>query len=304
VRVEASMGVRQGVRSGLCPARAGRERDTIAVTTLDSSAAWASATRMVAANRDLLMAIAGVFFVLPWLASSVFVPAPVLADSLTEAQKIAQLQAYLASSLPVLIGLSLPTMVGVLTMLVSMLDPTRPTVGQCIRRGLGVFPGYLASQLAIVLVWTIAFGVFAAVAGLMVSDKVALVVVMVALLYFVMRTILVAPVMARQAVRNPLLAIRESIRLTSGNVGRIFSFIGLSGLLFFVVYGLLMMFVSVVLVLLLQGEPQRLLGEGLGCTLLAIGNTYYVAMLAAIYSQLAGPASGSAVGPAFGQPPA
>jgi len=109
----------------------------------------------------------------------------------------------------------------------------------------------------------------------------------------------VAPVMARQAIRNPLLAIRESIRLTRGNVGRILSFIGLSGLLFFVVYGLMMTFVSVVLVLLLQGEPQRLLGEGLGCILLAIGNTYYVAMLAAIYCQLAGSASG----PASGQAP-
>ena len=269
-----------------------------AVTNLDSSAAWASATRMVAANRDLLMAIAGVFFVLPWLATSVFLPAPVLAESLTEAQKIAHLQAYLARSLPLLLVLSLPTMVGLLTMLVSMLDPTRPTVGQSIRRGLGLLLVYFASQLLIVLAWTIAIVVFAAAAALILPDKVALALAVGALLYFVMRTILVAPVMARQAGPNPVLAIRESIRLTRGNAGRMLAFIGLAGLLFFVVYGLLMMFVSVVLVMMLQGEPQRLLGEGIGCVLLAIGNTYYVAMLAAIYTQLDGagvdPASGSA----------
>ena len=268
-----------------------------AVTNLDSSAAWASATRMVAANRDLLMAIAGVFFVLPWLASSVFVPAPVLADSLPEAQKIAHLQAYLARSLPLLLGLSLPTMVGLLTMLVSMLDPARPTVGQSIRRGLGVFPAYFASQLLIVLAWTLAGGAFAAAASLLMRDTVALALMIGALLYFVMRTILVAPVMARQAGRNPVLAIRESIRLTRGNVGRMLAFIGLAALLFFIVYGLLMMVVSVVLVMMLQGEPQRLLGEGIGCILLAIGNTYYVAMLAAIYTQLAGAGVDPASGP-------
>jgi branched-subunit amino acid ABC-type transport system permease component len=53
------------------------------------------------------------------------------------------------------------------------------------------------------------------------------------------------------------------------------------------------MFVGVVLVLMFSGEPQRLLGEGVAGVLLATGYTYFVAMLAAIYSQLASDAAGS-----------
>jgi hypothetical protein len=51
-----------------------------------------------------------------------------------------------------------------------------------------------------------------------------------------------------------------------------------------------MMFVGVVLVLLFKGEPQRLLGEGVAGVLLAAGYTYFIAMLAAVYAQLAGSA--------------
>jgi hypothetical protein len=61
-------------------------------------------------------------------------------------------------------------------------------------------------------------------------------------------------------------------------------------LLFLVIYGLMMMFVGVVLVLLFKGEPQRLLGEGVAGVLLAAGYTYFIAMLAAVYAQLAGSA--------------
>jgi hypothetical protein len=71
-------------------------------------------------------------------------------------------------------------------------------------------------------------------------------------------------------------------------------FIGLAGFLFLVVYGLIMMFVGVVLVLMFKGEPQRLLGEGVAGVLLAVGYTYFVAMLAAVYGQLVGSAPGTA----------
>jgi hypothetical protein len=84
--------------------------------------------------------------------------------------------------------------------------------------------------------------------------------------------------------------------LTRRNAGRILLFIGLAGFVFLVVYGLLMMFVGVVLVLMFKGEPQRLLGEAVGGVLLAVAYTYFVAMLAAVYNQLAGSAPGPSNG--------
>ena len=265
----------------------------IAVTILDSSTAWAHATRMVATNRDLLVAIAGVFFVLPGLVGAVFVPSPVMTSGMTEAQMLGCMQDYYANSLPVLLLLSLLPMVGMLTMLVAMLDGARPTVAQSIRHSLRALPIYLAAQLLIALAILPLSLVFATVLAVLLPDKLAVSAALGLLLYPIMRTMLVGPVVAGQAARNPVAAIRESIRLTHGNAGRLLLFIGLAAFVFLVVYGLMMMFVGVVLVLMFKGEPQRLLGEGIAGVLLAAGYTYFVAMLAAVYGQLRGPASGT-----------
>lgn len=265
------------------------------MTTLDSNSAWASATRMVAANRDLLIAIAGVFFVLPGLIGAVFVPSPAMSPGMTEAQVLDVMQNYYASSWPVLVLLSLPPMAGMLTMLAAMLDNARPTVSQAIRQSLIALPSYFAAQVLIALaIFPIAM-VQTAFLGLLLPDRLAVSVSLGILLYPIMRTMLVGPVVAGQAERNPLKAIRESVRLTRGNAGRILLFIGLAGLVFLVVYGLMMMFVGVVLVLMVKGEPQRLLGEGVAGVLLAAAYTYFVAMLAAVYGQLGEPERGKTI---------
>ena len=90
---------------------------------------------------------------------------------------------------------------------------------------------------------------------------------------------------------TPILA--EHLGLLQNRLCGLLLFIGLAGFVFLVVYGLLMMFVGVVLVLMFKGEPQRLLGEGVAGVLLAVGYTYFVAMLAAVYGQLADPDSGT-----------
>lgn len=269
------------------------EREMIAVTTLDSSAAWASATRMVAANRDLLVAIAGVFYVLPGLAGAVFVPSPEMTSAMTESQMLDVMQEYYATSLPALLALSLLPMAGMLTMLVVMLDAARPTVAQAIRASLRALPFYFAAQLLIALGILPLSLALASVFALALPDRIAVSAAFGILLYPIMRTMLVGPVIAGRSERNPVNAIRESFRLTRGNAGRILLFIGLAGFVFLVVYGLVMMVVGVVLVLTFKGEAQRLLGEGVAGILLAAGYTYFVAMLAAVYNQLAGQAPAS-----------
>lgn len=284
--------VLRGVRIRFRPARATLERDETVVTTLDSSAAWNSATRMVAANRDLLMAIAGVFYVLPWLASAILVPPLPATKGMSETQVLEAIQSYYVASLPILLPLSFLPMAGMLTMLIAMLDTERPTVAQAIRRSIRSLPSYVAAQLLV------AFGILAlsmAVAAVL-PDWIALAFAFAVLLYSSMRTVLVAPVVAARDERNPVNAIRESLRLTRGTAGHILMFIALAALVFLVVYGLAMMVVSVLLVLILQGEPQRIVGELVDCALKSIGYTYFVAMLAAVYSQLTNVVSESAAG--------
>lgn len=267
---------------------------TSPVTTLDSSAAWASATRMVSANRDVLAAIAGVFFLLPGLIGAVFLPAPGVQAGMTEAQIMDAMQSYYAGSLPMLILLSLIPMAGMLTMLAVMLDGGRPTVGEAIRRGFAALPGYFAAQLLVALAMLPVVLLLLALLGAVLPAAIAMAATLAVMLYPVMRTMLVAPVMATGAGRGPIAAIRESLRLTRGNSGRMLTFVGLAGFLFLVIYGLVMMVVGVVLVLVTGGETQRLLAEGISGVLLAVAYTYFVAILAAIFGQLAGPWSAGA----------
>jgi len=256
------------------------------VTKLDSSAAWASAAGMVAANRDVLLAIAGVFFLLPSLAAAVFVPAPVFVTGMSERQMLEALQRYYASSLPVLVVLSIVSMAGMLTMLVAMLDTARPTIGQAIGRGLRAIPSYIGAQLMIALAVLPFAMILVAVLAQGIAERFAAAIVFAAGLYPIMRTMLVGPVMAHMREHSPISAIRASFRLTRGNAGRLLTFIGLATFVFLVVYGLIMMLVGFVLVLATAGEPQRLIGEAIAGVLQAIGYTYFVAILAAVYGQL------------------
>ena len=43
---------------------------------LDLSAAWDGAMKMLAANREMVLVLAGVFFLVPYLAFSLFLPDP------------------------------------------------------------------------------------------------------------------------------------------------------------------------------------------------------------------------------------
>ncbi|NML94626.1 hypothetical protein [Novosphingobium olei] len=258
------------------------------MTTLDSSTAWSSATRMVAANRDVLAPIAGVFFFLPGLIGAIFVPAPAVQSGMNEAQMIDAMQSYYAGSLPLLILLSLIPMAGMLTMLVAMIDASRPTIGEAIRRSFRALPAYFAGQLLVALALTPAVLLIVGLLGAVLPAALAVAIAMAVLLWPVMRTMLIGPILASGRERSPIAAIRESMRLTRGNSGRMLAFIGLAGFLFLVVYGLVMMVVGVVLVLVSGGEPQRVLAEAISGVLIAAAYTYFVAILAAIHEQLAG----------------
>lgn len=243
---------------------------------------------MVAANREVLAPIAGVFFFLPGLASAIFVPAPQVQSGMTQAQMMDAMQSYYASSLPLLVLLSLIPMAGMLTMLVAMLDPGRPTIGEAIRRSIGALPSYFAAQLLVALALTPLVLLLVGLLGAILPATLAVAMTMAALLWPVMRTMLIGPVIATGGRRSPLAAIRESLRLTRGNSGRMLGFVGLAGLLFLVVYGLVMMVVGVVLVLVSGGEPQRVIAEAISGLLTSAAYTYFVAILAAIHEQLGG----------------
>jgi len=259
------------------------------IPPFDSSAAWANVTRLVAANADVLIAIAGVFFLLPMLAWSVFVAPPPVTAQMDEQQLAQVLQDYYTRNLPYLLPISLMQITGFITMLVGILDRRRPTVGEALRNCAARVPAYFVSQILVGLfAFTLMMAVAAVLAALHVPMIVAAVAGMVAMLYPMLRTIMVGPVLGVGRTHNPLMAIRASIALTRGNVGRILAFLGLAGVLFAIVYGLAMMIVGLAAQMLLgaQSDIARLVSDAISALLYSAGYTYFVVMLAAIHGQL------------------
>ena len=115
----------------------------------------------------------------------------------------------------------------------------------------------------------------------------ALVIVPLAI-YLYVKFSLTAPAIAVEGILNPIRALQRSWHLTKGNSLRLFAF--------FLVLGVTVLVVYLVLSLIL-GIPAALLGEGAGLIVTAIvqgllGMVFtilFIAILAAVHSQLAGP---------------
>lgn len=259
------------------------------IAPLDSMAAWQDARRLVSANADVLMAIAGVFFLLPLLALAVFVDPPAVTAQMTQAQLAQSMQDYYLRNAPVILPLSLVPIVGFIAMLVCMLDRTRPTVGEALRNCAARVPAYFASQI---LVGLIAAVLMIVVSGVLIVLRVPAPIAagagIAAAVFPLLRTIMVGPVLGVGRTHSPIMAIRASLALTRGNTGRILAFLALAMLVYVVASSVVMMVIGLLSTQVLgaESESARLLNEAVSALLNAVGSTYFVAMLAGIHGQL------------------
>lgn len=261
------------------------------MTKLDSNAAWKEASGQVSANRDVFLALAGVFFVVPSLALTVIGGEPEMTPGMQGEAMMAAITKFYTDAWWLILASSVLQVIGVLAILTLMRDRSRPTVGQAIRSGLSGLLPYLGAQLlfalAVGLIGGIAIGVAAAVAPALAA--VGALLLFVVAVFIGVRLILVAPVIAVEGQRNPLAAMQRSWRLTKGQFWRIFGFLALVMILFLVVLGVVMLLVGVVLAILTSGETQRVLAAVVSSALTALVATYVIGILAAIHRQLAGP---------------
>lgn len=266
----------------------------------DSLAAWNSAAALVKTNRDVLLAVAGVFFLLPSLAFALFVPQPEAAPGLSQEAALKLMQDYYAGAWPWLLLVSLMQMAGTVTLLIVMTDRGRPTVGQALARGLAATPVYFLAQMLFGLGLGLVMGLFLAVAaatGLAALIALATAAIVVLAIHAFLRLLLVAPVLAVENERNPLVLLRRSWALTRGQSLRLAGFFGLALLLFLVVTGLAMMLITGVLALTVGGEIERVLGAAFSSGFTAVAMVYFTGMLAAVHRQLAGPADAATSDP-------
>ncbi|MGF7155706.1 hypothetical protein [Novosphingobium gossypii] len=259
----------------------------------DSSRAWTQAAQAVSANREVVLALAGVFFLLPQLVFAIFFPPPETAASMNQTQAMEAVKAYYMSIVPIMVPMALFQALGSISLLCLLDSDRRPTVGEAIRAGVkGVVPYLLAqilSGMGIAAVALVVAGVLGAAAG-MVGGVIGLTVVLLFAVVVGVRLSVTAPVIAVEHQFNPVAALVRSWKLTRGNTARLLGFYALLVIAMLV----LLIFANVLtmpVALLAPVEVARFVAAAVESLLASIMALYFVAVLAQVHRQLAGPSA-------------
>ena len=259
---------------------------------LDSSLAWQVATRTLSAHRDLVLTLAGVFLLLPHLALTLFVPPPQPQPGMAPQAMMALLQGYYLRAAPFLIAVTIIQAVGTLSILTLFTDRSRPTVAEAIKRGVVGMVSYIGAQLLFGVGFGVIGGLLLAVAmATKLSALIALVVTVlaVAAIYITFRLILTVTVIAVDGVANPVSVLQRSWVLTKGNIGRIFLFIMLLGLIGLVILASASAIIGLIATLVLGAATSKIVVAVVASGLTALFTLVLIAVIAAIHRQLAGP---------------
>jgi len=269
----------------------------------DMSLAWNEAVAMIRANAEVLLVVAGIFFFLPSLVMTIATPdmAEVMAFDPENLEAMsATITAFYSDYWWLIALVFLTQLVGYLSLLALLRDDARPTVGEAIKTGVvGLLPA-IGTYLLYAFLAGIALALLVLPLAALQSPGLAAIGIMVgfaAIIYISIKVSLSAPVIAIEKVFNPLAVLGRSWRLTKGNSLRILGFF----MLIVVVYFVLSMLVGMLIMGLLAvlGDSAGVIVNGLLSGLLgAITTVVFVAVLAAIHRQLAGP-SPAAVGETF-----
>jgi len=270
--------------------------------TFDSNRAWQDAVAAVKANREVLLALGGVFFLLPTLLSTVF-----LTDLQTQIMenvgKEAEVNRLVLDNLGTLLGFGLGgtvvQMIGYVAVMALLSDRGRPTVGEAIGGGLRGLPTLIAVGLLFFVATVFAsFLATLALAGLfslagqpVLGAVIAVIAVIVLLAWASVRLSLVMPAVVMEGIAGPVAAMVRSWRLTKGNSLRLFGFFTMLSIAY-VALALVATFMVMGPLLIAFGQgTATLIATGLVTGAIgALASVVLIAVLAQIHRQLAGDA--------------
>lgn len=258
---------------------------------LDSNRAWKDASRNVSRNREAIVAVAGVFFLLPQLVLALFFPQPEPAVGMSEAQIMDLLQGYYLATLPALLPMVFCQALGTVTLLTLLSHAARPTVGEALRHSLSGVLTYLGAQILLGL--AIGFGgglvlSLLALSGIRALVVAGLLLVLVAVAGIVLRVSLSAAVVAIEGERNPMRALRRSWALTAGSGWRLFSFYALVFVAFLVIQMVLGIVIGIPVAMLGGSYGAQIATALVSAMLNALMAVYLVAIVGAVHLQFAG----------------
>ncbi|WP_309621316.1 lipoyltransferase [Novosphingobium sp.] len=261
----------------------------------DSNRAWQRAVALIKANRDLLLALAGVFVVLPAFAVAILLPPPALAEGADLQAALATMGEYYRENAPALVASGLFHLAGTLAMLALFTDASRPTVGQAISTGFKRMPTVIFAQIILGAAVGSMLLVPMILGDAMKSPGLTVLGVSAGLglgIWALVRLSLIAPVVMVEALANPAQALRRSWHVTEGNALRLLFFFGLVFIAFLVSTTVIEGLVHA-LVLLVAGSQAAMLVSTLVATSVQAAMTVcFTAIGAASYWQLTGEPGG------------
>lgn len=256
----------------------------------DSNRAWNEAVELMKANRDLLLALAGVFVVLPAFALAIFWPPPQPAAGVSPEALLATMSEYYQQAAPALIGASLIHSAGTLAMLALMIHQSRPTVGEAIKLGFIRMPIVIVAQIILgtavgaMLLVPILLGGAAGSAALAVLGVLAAIGLGI---WAMVRLALIPPAVVAEPIANPMVALRRSWRLTEGNGARLLVFFLLILIAFLIAMLLLEGAVGTLFAIMFGSGPAMLASTLAATCAQAAMTVCFTAAIAASYRQLA-----------------
>ena len=250
----------------------------------DMGEAWTTATGLLSKNKDVILVVAGVFFFLPYVASTLLFPQAMTPEQVNpedlSAVSDAVLQAY-ADYWWVILIVFVTQGIGTLSLLTLLTDRAKPTVGEAIARGASGFLSYFAANL----IFVFALGTILTIALLITPFLVVLAIPV--MFYAMVKFSLVMPAIAIDGIRNPIKAISRSWSLTKGNSFRLFAFYVLLVIALMVVTLIITMVLAVLLAAI--GGQIETIGNALVASLINAGFVVlFLGILAGVHRQLAG----------------
>ena len=254
---------------------------------------WDEAVGALRANREVLLAVLGVFSILPNFALQMLAPVPEPVAGQQAAQLLDRLGIYFdANWLPV-IAVMVVQFFGMLVTLALLADPARPTVSEAMRQAARTAPTFMAALL-LALAGSFLTGLIPVIliglTGSLSLTQFAAVIGTVVILYMLVRFAFAGPAVLLGGQRNPVLALRRSFAATQGIGWQLLVFILLIFMAFRIV-GWLVTAAAVLITTLIAGAAgAALVGALIACLVQAALSACFVAVIAASYRQVADPA--------------
>lgn len=255
--------------------------------------AWQQTKSLLASNRDMVLIVGGVFFVLPTIVIVVMMPGamnPQFNVAASTTQQMAEMQSWMYSMMGYSVILGLVQYVGMIGLISLFIDDGRPTLGEALLFGLKaaipLFLAYIVLGIGVGIVIGLPIGLLASFAPPALTFIVGFLLI-IAVLLMAARLVMTVPSMCAHNSLNPFKAIRESWNLTGPSFWRLVGFY----LLMLIAFIAIVVVISVVTTLLFSlfsptaavianGIVSAIAGGAWACVI--------TAAMAATYWQLSG----------------